>query len=161
MPRKRGTNMPLEKLSPSPLWKRAFAYIIDILIIQFIIIMPFKPLLSASTNIKTFAAFKSQLLAQSTGELLIVGIVIAILSILYWAVFEYKFNQSIGKMAFNIFVSSQRKQLTFVQCFLRNISKISTLVLVADALYILLTRGHQRYLERLSMTEVLEKRWFL
>jgi uncharacterized RDD family membrane protein YckC len=163
MAKKRDIKALTEKIVPSPLWKRVFAYFLDVVIINFIVVMPFRPLLSSVPSAKTFSAFRQQLVSRAalSTDTVVVLLIIAALSILYWAVFEYKLGQSVGKMAFNIHVRSQKGNLTFMQALLRNLSKISTLVLLADALFIILTKGHQRYLERVSKTEVVERRWFV
>ena len=70
---------------------------------------------------------------------------------------EYKLKQTIGKMIFNIKVSSEGN-LEFWQALVRNISKpinINILLLV-DILYMLINKTHLRLFDKLAKTEVVE-----
>jgi len=155
-------------LFPAPLWKRAFAYIIDSFIINLIIIMPFqKPLEDLSKGLAEksfFEAYKALLqtdLQAILPKIFFIFTITSLLSVLYWAILEYKIGQSVGKILFNIYVKSQTEKLTFWQCFLRNITKISTLPLILDAGYMILTKGYQRYFEKISKTVVVEQRYVI
>ena len=127
--------------------RRAFAYIIDILILKFLILKPFDPFINN---------FKLNISTAFSKEMLIVSFSIGILSLLYWALLELTVRQSIGKMITRIYVTSTTKQFTLQQALLRNLSKIVTIVLVFDVLYALVKKTHQRYFEILSKTEVLK-----
>jgi len=156
------------KFFPASLWKRAFAYVIDVFVINLIIILPFQKLLEELGKgfseqgffemYKYFLSNQNQL--QSVlPKLFLIFTVISILSVLYWAILEFKIGQSVGKILMNVYVKSQTKQLTFWQCFLRSITKVSTLPLILDASYMLFTRGYQRYFEKISKTFVVEARY--
>lgn len=153
------------KFFPASLWKRGFAYIIDVFVINLIIILPFQKVLeglgkgfSGKGLFETYKfIFSNQAQLQSViPKLFLVFMVIALLSILYWAILEYKIGQSVGKILFHIHVKSQTGKLTFWQCFLRNITKVSTFPLILDASYMIFTRGYQRFFEKISKTFVLE-----
>lgn len=153
------------KFFPASLWKRAFAYVIDVFVINLVIIMPFQKVLEdlgkGFADKGFFETYK--LLAQSElqsilPKLFFIFTIISLLSVLYWAILEYKIGQSVGKILFKIHVKPQTKVLTFWQCFLRNVTKISTLPLILDASYMIFTRGYQRYFEKLSKTFVVEPR---
>jgi len=155
-------------LFPAPLWKRAFAYIIDTFIINLIIVMPFqKPLEELSKGFveKSFIEVYKTLLQNDfqamLPKLFFIFTVMSLLSVLYWAILEYKIGQSVGKILFNIYVKSQTEKLTFWQCFLRNITKVSTLPLILDTAYLIFTKTNQRYFEKISRTAVVEQRYTL
>ena len=78
-----------------------------------------------------------------------------ILTILYWAVLEYKLGQTPGKMLMKIRVRSLNAQLTFKQCIFRNITKLSFLLLLLDTLYTFKS-GNQRFFDTLAQTQVIE-----
>jgi len=150
---------------PASLWKRAFAYIIDVFVINLVIIMPFQKVLEeVGKGFSEKGIFETyKLLAQSElqavlPKLFFIFAVISLLSVLYWAILEYKIGQSIGKILFRIHVKSQTKKITFWQCFLRNVTKVSTFPLILDASYMIFTRGYQRYFEKISKTFVVEPR---
>lgn len=148
-----------EKIVPAHLWKRVIAYLIDIFIVNVIILFPFQSMtkITQSSSIRESFRFFS----QNTGvaqKVLLMGIVVMLMTILYWTVFEYRYGQTFGKLIMKLNVRSVlKKNLTFAQCFLRSISKVSTLVLVIDSIPVLMRKSHQRYLEKSSGTEVVEK----
>jgi len=153
------------QLFPASLWKRGFAYIIDVFVINLVIIMPFQKVLDElgkgfadKSLFETYKLLTQPELQAVMPKLLLIFALISFLSILYWAILEYKIGQSLGKILFNIYVKPQTKEITFWQCFLRNITKVSTLPLVLDASYMLFTRSYQRYFEKLSKTFVVEPR---
>lgn len=150
---------------PASLWKRAFAYVIDIFVINLVIIMPFQKVLEdlgkgfADKGIlETYKLLLQSDMQTIMPKLFLIFAAISFLSVLYWAVLEHKIGQSVGKILFNIYVKSQTNQLTFWQCFLRNVTKISTLPLILDASYMIFTRSYQRYFEKISKTVVVEPR---
>lgn len=143
---------------PAALWKRAVAYIIDILIINLIIIYPFRNLLNLGEDAK-FTEVYSHLAASPPlmYNILFVFLSIIILTILYWAVFEYKFSQTVGKMIMRISVISiGGGKLSFNSAVVRNLSKISTFLLGLEVIFMLYKKTNQRYLETVSRTEVIE-----
>lgn len=151
------------KLFPAALWKRAFAYVIDVFVINLVIIMPFQKVLeelgkgfSDRGFFETYKILMQTELQAILPKLLFIFTIISFLSVLYWAILEYKIGQSIGKILFNIYVKSQTEKLTFWQCFLRNVTKVSTLPLILDASYMIFTKGYQRYFEKISKTFVVE-----
>ncbi|MDP2908202.1 MAG: RDD family protein [Nanoarchaeota archaeon] len=155
-------------LYPAPIWKRALAYVIDVFVVNLIIVMPFQKVLEdlgkGLVNKGFFETYKLLLqtdLRVLLPKLFMIFTVVSFLSVLYWAILEYKIGQSVGKILFNIYVKSQAEKLTFWQCFLRNVTKVSTLPLVLDASYMIFTRGYQRYFEKLSKTFVAEPRYTL
>ena len=139
--------MPRNKalMLPAPLWKRVVAYLIDSAILLFIL----SPLNVA--NNKT-----SLNITLSKGLLLLI-VVSMVLVLAYWSVLEYLFNQSVGKMFMNISVVSLAKgKLRFKQALIRNLSKVSSLLLAIDCLNLFLRKSNQRYLETFVKTEVQE-----
>lgn len=119
-------------------WRRFIAYIIDMIIVGFVVVNPFRKYLVIET-------FK-----DVTLNVLGVYVLIGLLTVLYFAIFEFYFSQTIGKFLVKISVRSKTKRLLFKQCFLRSISKISTILYILDLLYLM--KGKQRYLEVRSKT---------
>lgn len=141
------------------IWKRALAYVIDIIIINIFIIWPFKPLTDIKYEGNNFWEIYNNLKNNQDVlvTLFITGITIAILTILYWAILEYYIQQSLGKWILKIRVRSKLKNLSFWQCFVRNITKLSSLLLILDSLYLIFMKTNQRYFEKISNTEVVEE----
>lgn len=157
MRKKRLTNISLT----APLWKRVFSYIVDLFVINLVILLPFRSILKSKAPFddgNSLAEF-TMLFYNNTAilfDLLLVGLIIAVLSVLYWTILEFFLGQSVGKILFRIKVVSLEGRLRFSQALLRNISKVSTLLLLMDSLYLLNKKG-LRFLEKVSGTMVIEK----
>ncbi len=142
-----------------PLWRRAFAYIIDFLIIGLIILIPLQGFYSdipEEGGLSEAMTYLSD--REMTPQMFVIQFLIAFLSILYWAILEYKLGQSIGKLLMGIkierAVSFKNKRISFWECFLRNVSKFNLILVILDSLYMLFKRGEQRYLEVVTNTRV-------
>ena len=149
------------KQIPAPLWKRFLAYIIDILIIGLFIETSFigisKMAFGDFSEKSLSEALKLSLTPQNYYLLAVIGISIAILSLLYWSILEYKLGQSIGKMIFRIYTVSEKKKLTFLQALIRNAAKTSSLLLILDALALFRYPYYKRFTEKWSQTQVIQK----
>ena len=131
------------------LWKRVVAYFIDIVILNLVVVYPFKGF---------FGNFEEDVsLNEFSIEIVMVFLIISAMTVAYWSILEYFLKQSVGKSLLNIYVRSTEKELNFWQCVLRNLSKVSILVLFIDCLRIIFKKEHQRYLEKLSKTEVFDE----
>ena len=123
---------------PAPFWKRVIAYIIDAVIITFVVAQPFTSRLQkfGQDRLSSFAT-----IFQGAGfkDLVGVSILIGILTLIYWTFLEYKFGQTIGKILLRIKVQSldKKQKLTLMQIIVRNVTKLSSLLLVLDTLYML------------------------
>ena len=140
--------MKLNKIvAPVSLWKRVFAFVIDTMIINIIIVFPFGGFLK-NIEANTFD--------KSTSELMLVGLLISVLTLLYWVILEYSLRQSVGKALLNIYIRSKEKELKLWQCFVRNLPKVSLVLLFIDSLGIIFKKDYQRYFEKISRTEVVD-----
>ncbi|MDP3917498.1 MAG: RDD family protein [Nanoarchaeota archaeon] len=140
----------------APLWRRAFAYVIDLIFIMAVVFLPMKNLYGGaySGDFESIYGFFSQAGDFSFGFFMY-SLIVAVLTILYWALLEYYIGQSVGKIAMGIRVVNLEKiKLKFMQCFTRNISKASTFVLLLDVLYGVVKKDQRRYFEVISNTRV-------
>jgi uncharacterized RDD family membrane protein YckC len=139
------------------LFRRTIAYLIDILVINIVIIIPLGPLLTRTTfSNSSLLGIYQQEMADGPVFFAIL-LFIPLMTILYWAILEYYLQQSIGKMIMRIYVRHLTKKIMFWQALLRNVTKISTIFLVLDCAYMLIYKTNQRYFEKLSHTQVVEK----
>lgn len=150
MPKK---NVIVKDETPAPFLRRLFAYLVDASIISLIILLPLSPKITLTEDLQmTELLVTAELFSAKT---ILFGFLAALLTILYWALLEYKLRQSIGKMIMRIHVkSTDTKRLTFGQCFLRNIPKFSSLILFIDTLVLLFGGTHQRFFDKLAHTTV-------
>lgn len=104
-----------QKFVNASVWKRIFAWLVDMAIINIVLLSPFSSILDKIIpSTKTFAY------AATGGSITIVMSAIALIIILYFTFFEYLLGQSLGKMLFNIYVVSDNG-LKFWQALVRNI----------------------------------------
>jgi len=145
------------------LWKRVLAYIIDAAIINIIVVWPFQKSIDKLTGgFSIIESYKfinqnTEIAKSNFPALIMLFSIISVLTIAYWAILEYKTGQTIGKMLMKIYVKSDKKILTLGQSIARNISKISGILLLIDCIGII--GNKQRFLERISNTRVVEKRF--
>ena len=163
--KKRGLNLPKQRtfIGPALFWKRSLAFLADLLLINLVIFFPFRriiqKLLPAPTSYsETYNYLISN--ATYTKTLTLVSITMSLLAILYFALMEYKLQQTPGKMLFNISVVSDIKKLSFWQCLVRSLLIIPIfpfiLLWVIDPLFIIFTKTNQRLSEILSKTKTVE-----
>jgi len=128
------------------LWKRLFAYLIDILLLNFVIILPFKSILKPLQNEKVI----------EIGKFIDLNILLALLSItllsyIYFVYLDYKLQKTIGMIVFGL-ISKTKGEFTLQKILLRNITKPFSILLIFDALYMIYKGGYQRYTEVISDT---------
>ena len=136
-------------------WKRGLAYLIDLLIINFVIVFPFQSLINQ--NSFDFKSFNLEsLFAINSKEMLITSILIVLLSLAYWSILEYKLEQSVGKILLNLKVKT-KKQLSLTQSIIRNLSKPFFFILIIDIIYLNFSTTKQRLFEKWSNTWVIQE----
>lgn len=143
----------LRKEVPAPLWKRVVAYLIDAVVLA-VVLWPLQPV---DTSVSSFQEFTQLFFSAATFSSQFVFSLLAILfiSLAYWSILEYRFHQTFGKYLLKLVVRGDGKVLTFRQCVLRNIAKLSTLLLLLDVIYMFFKQTHQRYSETVAHTEVI------
>jgi len=156
--------LPKEKVftGPASVFRRFFAFLIDLLIIDFVIVFPFRGILQ---DIMPKGSYKEayQFLISHSGYNTIISVIMVIsgiLSIFYFALLEYKFNQSIGKMFLGVFVKNDLKQKKFWQYLVRSLFLLPVfpfiILWVIDPLFMFFTKSHQRLSEILSKTKTVQ-----
>jgi uncharacterized RDD family membrane protein YckC len=164
--KKKGLNLPKERafIGPALVWKRLFAFVADLLIINLVLFFPFKRIIQKS--IPEFASYSEAYSFLSANQsytttLTIVSLVMSLFAVLYFALLEQKLGQTPGKMLFNIFVISDVKKLSFWQCVVRSLFLIPVfpffLLWIIDPLFLFFTKTNQRLSEILSKTRTVSK----
>jgi|TARA_B100001964_G_C14201640_1_gene586101 hypothetical protein len=151
-------------LAQASVLKRIIALIIDLLIVNIIILFPFKRIFEGIIpETESFSKTMDFLNSNSGYSASITAILVlaAFLTILYFMVFEKKLQQSPGKMLFNLYVKSQTKDLKYWQLFVRSMFLIPlfpfVLLWLIDPIVMFFTKENQRLSEILSKTKVVEK----
>ena len=155
---------PLKELKDKEvsIWKRGLAFIIDIIIIEFIVGLNFNKLLENDINkdkslVELFSyTLENYSLIQP--KLLTISIITGIMALIYFTLFEFYLKQTLGKMLLKIKITSENKKLEFWQALLRNIPKASLFinyvvwVLFIDLIYHSFTK--RRLFDKLAKTSV-------
>jgi uncharacterized RDD family membrane protein YckC len=164
-------NLPEKRVftGPATLWKRGFAFLLDIFIIDFFIFTAFKAVLAEilgnTTDVMSAYAMLQQNEAQAN-VLFMIFTVMVMLALAYFVLLEYLLGQTVGCILLNLKVVAQQGEkefsmMTFWQSLSRNIFMIPAipfiLLWIADPLYLVLTKKGQRLTEWLSSTRVIEQ----
>ena len=142
----------INKYVPVSLWKRFIAYLIDVIVVNLVVSLPFYSFLS------NFKDNPMVLFTSTDSRLTFLTFVVVISILIYFSVLEYKIRQTLGKIIMGIYVVSlSDKELRFSQALLRNITKPFSIVLLVDVVYMFFKGGNQRLFEVFSRTAVVEK----
>ena len=130
-------------------WKRVFALLVDLAVVDLIITRPLSRLISGRID-------EISDLLNFSFELVLISLVIGLFAVFYWAILEYKIGQTLGALIFKLRARSLNKSMSFSQAFLRNATKMSVVLLLIDSVNILFSEKKQRYFEVLSKTVTVE-----
>lgn len=144
------------------IWKRGFAFLIDLLIVEIIVNLTFSKYieknLGSDMNIIEMYKYLNANYDIYSGFLLIMSIITALIALIYFTLMEWKLNQSLGKMMLNIKVIPNK--LKFWQAFLRNLPKslflvnYTSFVFLFDILYLSFTK--QRFFDKIAGTSLIK-----
>ncbi|MBW2975768.1 RDD family protein [Candidatus Woesearchaeota archaeon] len=164
--KKRGLDLPNERTfkGPALVWKRLLAFAADFLIIDLVLLFPFKRVIqrsipSFSSYSEAYSFFVSN--QGYTRTLTVLSIIMSLFALLYFALMEYKLQQTLGKMLFNVYVASDIKKPHLWQYIVSNLFVIPLfpffLLWVVDPLFMFFTKTNQRLCEILSKTRTVQR----
>lgn len=143
--------------------KRLAAFMADIALIHFVILFPFRLMFKdAIPQTSSIDELFSYMQSSSASELvLILSIIVAIVSISYFVLFEKKGGQTPGKMLLHLYVVSETKEMKQWQLIVRSLFLIPLfpfmLLWIIDPIVMIFTKDHNRLSEMLSKTKVTEE----
>ncbi len=158
-------NLPKERtfIGPALLWKRIAAFFIDMVIINLIVLFPFRRLFQSIIPKDYSFSEAYRLLSTSTDYtslITLISFVMSVLIIVYFLMMERKMGQTIGKMLMKIYVVGDNNTLKAWQLLTRNLVFIPifpfVLLWMLDPLFMFFTKTNQRLSEILSKTRVVE-----
>ena len=159
--KKRGNSF----IAPASLLKRLLAFVIDLIIINFIIFMPFERLL-AKIIPQNLSFIQTYEYIQTNPKLInilsILSIITGILIVLYFSIFEWKIQQTPGKMLMKIYIIPEHgKQLRLMNYIISNLTFIPVfpfiLLWIIDPIYLITSKKNQRLMEKLTRILTIEK----
>ncbi len=147
------------------LWRRGFAFVIDIFIVNLLVSLPFRNKINELVGdmgdkgiLETYNYISGISSAELNQLLFIISIISVFATYIYFVALEYKLGQTLGKMIVKIMVKSDEKKLRLRQILIRNITKslaltnLSLLFLI-DLFYVLYS-GNKRWTEKWSKTYI-------
>ncbi len=142
---------------PAGALKRAFAFVLDILLIDLVIFYPFRTLFSRLVPELTFSSLERLVSSPAMqGIILWTGVSMGVTAVLYFSLLEYYTGQTVGKMIMRIRVKSEGKKLMLWQCLVRSVLLIPVFPFIvmwaADVIYLFFNSKRQRILEIMSRT---------
>jgi len=151
-------------IAPASISRRIISFIIDMIIINFIIFNPFRstfqkliPSNLGYSAAKDYIAQNPQLISLATFLFLIIGIMI----LFYFTCFEYFIQQTPGKIITGIYLVPENKKITFWNYLLSNLTFIPVfpfvLLWVIDPIYMFTSPKSQRLMEKLNKILVVQK----
>ena len=146
---------------PASILKRIIAFILDILILNIIVIMPFSGLLRGMVPSGDFNEMY-KIAAENMDSLMLLFFFIGLLALLYFSLLEWKLGQSIGKMLVNVkVVAVDGSSPVFWQCLGRSLFVFPflpfILLWIIDPISIYLNPRKQRLSEFLTKTMVVDE----
>lgn len=163
---KRGLDLPKKRgfIAPASLIKRFASYFIDLIIINFIILIPFKKVLSKiipqnSSYIEVYHFIENN--PEISSIFLALSLLIGILAVLYFTYFEYYLQQTPGKMLMNIYIIPENRKLSFWNYLVSNLTFLPffpfILLWIIDPVYMFISPKNQRFMEKLTKILVVQK----
>ena len=137
------------------------AFVLDMMVVNLIIIGPFKPLLQKLLPAMTFQESLGLLNSspESVSAVVTITIIISVLMMLYFVILEKKLGQTLGKMLFNVRLRSDKKDLGYWRVFVSNLTLLPffpfIILWVVDPIY-LLFKG-QRLMEKIVGLKLVEE----
>ncbi|AJF60910.1 TPA: RDD family protein [Candidatus Woesearchaeota archaeon] len=158
-------NLPKKRVmtANAPAWKRTLSFAIDILIIQFVIFMPYSGVVQrVIPTSRDFTQNYNYIAANpdAINSLIPAFAVMFLLVFAYFVIFELKFGQTPGKMIMRLKLQTEKKErITFLNVAIRNLACFPVfplwLLWIADPAYLFITGS--RLSDRLTKTKIIEE----
>ena len=149
-------------IAPASITRRVIAFIIDMLIFDFIILFPFNKLFNklipGTTAMQQYSFVQQNpAVLKSLMPLLIIT---SIILVLYFSFFEYKLQQTPGKIILRIKIIPETK-ITFWNYLFSNLTFLPifpfNLLWIIDPIYLIFSPKNQRFMEKINKIIVVQK----
>ncbi|MBR9691924.1 RDD family protein [Candidatus Woesearchaeota archaeon] len=149
-------------IAPASIPRRIFAFILDLIIINFLILAPFdrvfRKIIPSGTVAEQLAFLQNNPQIMSLFSPLLV--IMSILVIFYLSYFGYALKQTPGRMILGIYIVPERK-ITFRNYLLSNITfvfaPIFIILWIIDFVYMITSPKSQRLMEKLNKILVVQR----
>ncbi len=150
-------------VAPASVLRRILAFVIDIIIIDFVIFAPFSALIEKLIPKSDLGLLTAALQSNTEAANLLFFIItlLSLFTLFYFALLEYKLGATIGKRIFGLQVVALKGDIKFWQVIVRTLFIFPmfpfVLFWLIDPLYLALSNTNMRLLERLSRTKTTQK----
>ncbi len=140
--------------------KRFLAFVTDLILIDLFLLTPFGSLIIKKTGITNPGAVIDYVLThpQIMGFLSVIGFIVVVVSLLYFVLFEYLLNQTIGMMIFSLYITQIKNKSSLWRCMLRNLFLIPyplfQIIAIIDIIHLFYSADGQRLTERLVGSKI-------
>jgi len=135
--------------------RRFLAFILDIFLLNLVIVTPFQNIFEKLLGQISILDLLTQEVLSAIFPILFFAV---LFSFSYFTLMEYAIGQTVGKIIFNIRISSLKKELGLFQCVVRNLFLIPifplSLLIIIDPVFLFFNKKNQRFSEYLSKTIV-------
>ena len=161
---------PMVFMANASLWKRGAAFLIDLVILNAIVMAPFRSLIQKSIQVTDFSTALSSVMQDSglSGLLITISLIVSLLAVLYFAVLESRIGQSVGKLILGIYVVKEepgkitaKKDIPgFFTCLAKSLVLLPFfpffILWLVDPLWMVFSKNRQRLSEVITRTRVIE-----
>jgi len=144
-------------------WRRFGAFLVDYIILNAFVLFPFSNLLEKIFKTDSLADIMAIVSGDSMNvpALMYISFFMAVIALLYFAILEWRLNQTIGKIMMKIFVVSIKDKkdakMSFFQSIVRSLGVLFLFVMpiitIIDSAIIFFNKDRQRFLEKTSKTK--------
>ncbi len=150
-------------VAPASVLRRILAFVIDIIILDFVIFKPFNAVIEKLFPKSDFGFLTAALQnnEHAANILFLIITIMSLFAVLYFALLEYKLGATIGKRIMRLEVVALKGDMKFWQAILRTLFIFPmfpfVLFWVIDPLYLAMSRTNMRLLEKWSRTKTIQK----
>jgi len=148
---------------PARIWKRASAFMIDLLIINIVILYPFKKYFKSMLPTDNFKQAIDYAITNPpiTETITTIAIMASILTVLYFSLSNHKTGTTIGKYLMKLKTKSTEKESRYWQHLVASLTFIPfmpfILLWAVDPVYMFMNEKRQRLMERIGKLETVEE----
>ena len=149
--------------APASVWRRFLAFFVDYLILEFVVMFPLMAAFRKSLPEGSFFEMVSLLQSPEFASVILkISVISGFIVFVYFTLFEFKLNQTPGKMLFKINVVSEKKKFTFWNVVVSNLFLLTfipgiILLWIVDLVHLLVSAKNQRWTEKISKILIVQR----
>ena len=148
---------------PAAVWKRFVAFLADLMIVNVIILYPFKRYFESIMPTTNYKETINYIMANPSvvNTVSAIAIMVSILTVLYFSLSGYKTGTTIGKYFFRLKTKSLEKEARYWQYFVSSLTFVLftpfVVLWIIDPIYMFLSEKRQRFMEKIAKLQTVEE----